>query len=289
VSVYGQRGLLLRLVYLVIALIWWGLTGFGRIVRPGAITLCYHAVTAPDRDRFERQMRLIARRAVTVEAVDRTSPSIGRRPRIAVTFDDAFGVLAETALPICERYGVPVTVFAVTGNLGAMPRWSIQGDHPDASERTMTAIQLRDIARSRLCRIGSHTHTHPDMTTVAPDRARQELAESKRRLESITSTPIDDLALPYGAGHGELITLARCCGYRRVFLLDAPERRRDPTAVERMKMSADAWPIEFWLTSIGAYGWLPPLRRLVRSVRRTRIWRSNGSESIEPVAVAEGR
>jgi peptidoglycan/xylan/chitin deacetylase (PgdA/CDA1 family) len=243
------------------------LTGFGRLARPSTITLCYHAITTHHRCRFEQQMRRIARRAVAIDAIDHVNNLVGRLPRIAVTFDDAFGMLTETALPVCERYGVPVTIFAVTGNLGARPMWSIHGDHPDANERTMTAIQLRDVAHSHFCRIGSHTHTHPDMTKVASDRARHELTESKRRLERITSTTIEDLALPHGTCNRDLIELARTCGYRRVFILDPIGSRRGCGVIARMKMSADAWMIEFWLTSVGAYGWLPPVRRAVRGIR----------------------
>ena len=69
VNVYGKRGPLVRCVYLAVAISWWLLTGFGRLGRPRVVTLCYHGVTRDQRDRFRRQMALIAGRTVSAAAI----------------------------------------------------------------------------------------------------------------------------------------------------------------------------------------------------------------------------
>ena len=145
---YGRHGIIVRVVYLLIALTGWVGTGFGRWGRRGVVTLCYHGVRPRQAQRFRRQMALIARRAVgpagirPAEAAARWGP-----PRVCVTFDDAFANLLETALPVTRELDMPVAVFVVTENLGARPTWTMVEGHPEAREVTMTADQIKAAAR----------------------------------------------------------------------------------------------------------------------------------------------
>ncbi|MHC4217261.1 MAG: polysaccharide deacetylase family protein, partial [Planctomycetota bacterium] len=227
-SVYNNRGPVVRVVYLVIAVVYWMLTGFGRRRR---VTLCYHGVTADQHQRFAEQMEWIARR---------------ERGRISVTFDDAFANLLDNALPVVRGLGIPTTVFAVTGNLGARPGWKIAADHPDAAEVTMTAEQVREAAAKRGVTFGSHGVTHRPLTGLSADEVRRELVESKSALEEIARRPVHDFAPPHGACDGALVDAAMAAGYRRVLTLGDAESG-DGKVIGRMKMSPDVWPIEFKL------------------------------------------
>jgi peptidoglycan/xylan/chitin deacetylase (PgdA/CDA1 family) len=251
-SVYASRGPAVRVLYLLIAFLYWPVA----MIRRRRVTLCYHGVLPRQRTEFARQMRWLARRGTD---------------RVRLTFDDAFANLLDNALPVLTELNIPVTIFAVTGNLGSRPAWDIAPDHPDASEVTMTAAQMRLAAAECPVTFGTHGVTHRRLTELPDDEAHRELVESKRDLEWILDTTIHDFAAPHGACDEALIASALTAGYRRVHVTEEPPRksaqRAEGHVIGRMKMSPDAWPIEFELTAFGAYGWLPGFRKLVRMFR----------------------
>lgn len=248
------RPLIVRLAILAAACAAALLTGFGRLARRRAVTLCYHGVTGDQRQRFARQMSWLARHAAS------------GRPRVAVTFDDAYANLLDNALPVTRALGIPVTVFVVTGNLGDRPRWRMRPGHHEAREITMNAAQIAAARIDPLVSFGSHSTTHRDLTELDRQDAKAELAGSKVELAAILGREIEDFAFPYGAGTASLIQAAFDAGYRRVWMLDdAPDRPAQAGQVlTRVPMSPGAWPIEFRLACVGAYGLIAPLRRFVR-------------------------
>lgn len=272
-SVYNRRGPIVRVMYLAVALAAWGILTAVRALgfrRNEILVLCYHGVTGEQKDRFARQMRTIASRAVDVSALRADPPTAGRQPRIGVTFDDGFLCVLAHALPILRRLHIPVTVFPVTGNLGRVPRWKIAPERVEVTNILMSADQVRSAGRDPVCRFGSHTHRHLNLARALPSTIRRELAESKACLEHLLGTIVEDLALPYGDYTPEVIDHAIDAGYKRIFTLD-PEviaPRRPPVVIGRFSMSPDVWPIEFRLTCAGAYAWLGTWRRAVRGVRK---------------------
>ncbi len=268
---YAKHGRAVRLAYLVAAVVWWVGTGFGRWGRGSVAVLCYHGVTAAQRPRFRWQMSRIARRAIGVDDLSRATAARRGSPRVCVTFDDAFACLLQNALPITCALRIPVTVFAVTGNLGQAPRWSMAAGHPDAAETVMTAAEVRSAVREFGCRFGSHTVIHKPLTFLPAPAAHAEMAESKAALESMLGVPVVDLAFPYGAYDNAAVMDARSLDYARLYTLDPCCYPHVPPlgVVGRFSMSPDASPVEFLLTCAGAYAWLYPWRRLVN---RWRAW-----------------
>lgn len=93
--------------------------------------LMYHRVAREDHDpwnlcvlpdHFAEQLEFL-RRSVDCVALSALGGSArfwsGKRVRIALTFDDGYRDNLEHALPILERYGVPATIFVVSGRLGS--------------------------------------------------------------------------------------------------------------------------------------------------------------------------
>ena len=247
---------------------WWVATGFGLLGRRTTIVLCYHAVRDTQRAAFERQMAAIASRCVA--NVHRTaSPHRVGLPRVAVTFDDAFECLDRNARPVLESLRVEAGVYAVTGNAGRPPEWDIAADHPEATERTMTDDELKAAERSSAFRLGSHTVSHPRLADLSEEEIRRELAGSRAALEVLLGREVDELALPHGSYDPRVLRLAEDAGYRTVYALGQAASQANPgICVPRCSMSPDVWPIEFFLTTRGAYGWLPAFRGLIRSLRR---------------------
>lgn len=61
----------------------------------------------------------------------------------------------------------------------------------------MTDDQVRTLARAGI-EIGAHTMNHPILASIDDATARQEILDSKRRLEEITGAPIRSFAYPNG-------------------------------------------------------------------------------------------
>jgi len=264
-SPYGRRGVVVRLIYLISALICAILTGFGRFRKNGVIVLCYHGVSLKQKERFAWQMSKIRSRAVNFEKC-----GTKRRPYVSVTFDDAFSNLLDNALPVLEQYQIPATIFAVADNLGCPPRWVMPQGHPESTEMTMSVGQLVAISKNHLFRIGSHTLTHPELSRIRPDQLKTELIDSKHRLEQLLGNPIEDLALPFGSYNQVVLRVAQEAGYKRIYTLEPKPANpiSEDLLIGRFSMSPDVWKIEFLLTCKGAYSWLHSWRRFVQFVRQ---------------------
>jgi peptidoglycan/xylan/chitin deacetylase (PgdA/CDA1 family) len=192
---------------------------------PEPIVLCYHAIseswpanlsTTPAL--FEAQLALLLGRGyrpVTFEQAVSAPP--GSR-MFAVTFDDAYRSVLERAQPIMERMGVPGSVFVPTDFPGdAQPmtwpgidQW-LGGPH----EPELVCLgwdELRGLARSGWD-IGSHTCSHPHLTTLDDATMARELSESRAAVEQAMDQPCRSIAYPYGDVDDRVIEAARSAGY----------------------------------------------------------------------------
>lgn len=98
-------------------------------LRSSSLVLLYHRVAASTADpwslcvhpdRFAEHMDVLARSGRVVPLADLVAAVTAGRRRtrsIVVTFDDGYADFASAALPVLERAGLPVTLFATTGQL----------------------------------------------------------------------------------------------------------------------------------------------------------------------------
>jgi peptidoglycan/xylan/chitin deacetylase (PgdA/CDA1 family) len=64
-------------------------------------------------------------------------------------------------------------------------------------ETTLSTDELKEIAAAGHT-IGAHTHTHPVLTALGPNAAREEIRVSKTELERILQQPVEHFAYPFG-------------------------------------------------------------------------------------------
>jgi len=171
--------------------------------------LVYHTISAPvepmlaDADispeRFEQQLQWLSRwRRVTTLQETMSSPA--RRRLVALTFDDGFRDNLTVALPLLEKYRMPMTLFVTAGFVGR--------------EGYLSTDELREISAHELVTIGAHGLWHRHFNLLSPTDARFELVESRRLLADVTGKNVDLLAWPYGECTPELERLSEECGYR---------------------------------------------------------------------------
>jgi peptidoglycan/xylan/chitin deacetylase (PgdA/CDA1 family) len=191
------------------------------------LILGYHAVSSTWRSqlavpesRLRAQVRYLRRRGfvgLTLSEAERGRTEDSLPPKcVVLTFDDGYASTMRAA-EILDEVGFPGTVFLVTSVVETGGRFSWPGiEHWLASE---DAEELRSLVWSdaealvaRGWEIGSHTVSHPLLTSADDTRLRQELVESRaeieRRLGSCTA-----IAYPYGLADGRVARAARNAGY----------------------------------------------------------------------------
>jgi peptidoglycan/xylan/chitin deacetylase (PgdA/CDA1 family) len=204
------------------------------------LVLCYHALSehwpadlsARPGD-FRAQLEHLARRGyrgVTFSEAVRDAP---RGRRVAVTFDDAFRSVAELALPILERLRWPATVFAVSdfARSGGLLRWPGIDHWAETPHRDELAglswAELRTLVDAGW-EVGSHTRTHPRLTTLSDAEVAAELTESRAACEDGIGMPCESLAYPYGDVDPRVVAATRDAGYAAGAALPARWHRAEP-------------------------------------------------------------
>ncbi|MGH7474854.1 MAG: polysaccharide deacetylase family protein [Longimicrobiales bacterium] len=166
--------------------------------------LCYHSIDASgsvisvDPDVFRQQIAWLERSAVRVVPLDRLVESHDSGDAVALTFDDAFANFAETAWPVLRDAGLPATVFAPTDHMGGWNDW-VQPAHLRIPALPLMSWQVLARLTEEGVVVGSHTCTHPDLTTLPAAAIAGELEHSADRIERETGRRPGALAYPFGA------------------------------------------------------------------------------------------
>lgn len=114
--------------------------------------------------------------------------------KVAISFDAAWG--ADKTLQIIEtlkEYNATATFFLV-------------GFWIDKYPDMVKAIDDAGLE------IGSHSNTHPDLTTVTSSMLTEELTETNNRLTAITNKPVKVFRCPYGAYNNTVIETVEAQG-----------------------------------------------------------------------------
>ena len=196
---------------------------------------------------FQRQMDVIARHAHVIPLEELLSGSGGgRKPLVAITFDDGYRGSLELATPVLEERGLPATFFLAPGLMASGPPWwdslEFEGwERFDTVFRELEAsgpqvrawasgegIATRDLPRSfaiapeeealslsghPTITVGSHSWSHPNLVALDPDALREELDRPREWLERRFPNAVPWLAYPYGLNSAEVRSAAVEAGY----------------------------------------------------------------------------
>ena len=184
------------------------LAGFRGFFESGVPVLMYHKV-GPRPARVARRALYVSeatlrRQLGGLRAAGFSSVSIShacsapnnRARRVVITFDDGFQNVLDHALAPLAENGFRAIQFLVPGLLGKTNAW----DLPDGEvqERLMDAAQVRDwLAAGH--EIGAHSITHPNLSKISTDRAREEIFACKKMLEDEFGVAVRHFCYPYGA------------------------------------------------------------------------------------------
>lgn len=156
-------------------------------------------------EQFDRHLEHFSRKGyafITLEELGRHIGTHGREPRkcVTVTFDDGWLDNFTYALPVLKARGIPACFFVTTAELG------------ETGGKKMSLSQLATLQREGM-ELGTHTRTHPNLTTLSPAEAFEEIAGSKQDLERALGAQVKYFAYPGGAFNRALSELVREAGY----------------------------------------------------------------------------
>lgn len=167
-------------------------------------------------DRFRKTVELLARRFRVVPLAEifrivRSGEPFPART-VAITFDDCY-LDNRAAAEVLAEYGLPATFFIPTEFVGTTKTFFWDRELPAMPNLNWSDVRaIQDMGFE----IGSHTLTHANLGKVGPDRARQEIFESKRVLEEKLGKRVLHLAYPFGGRHHfkrEYLPLVSEAGY----------------------------------------------------------------------------
>jgi peptidoglycan/xylan/chitin deacetylase (PgdA/CDA1 family) len=160
---------------------------------------------------FERQLSELRRAGFnTAGFALPPEPEGNAGKRIALTFDDGFANVLRHGLAPLARHGFHAIQFLVADLIGRSNEWDLpQGE---ALELLMDEKQIKDwLAAGH--EIGSHSLTHPFLTRISREQAREEIFLSKKKLEDRFNAPVRHFCYPYGDWNPAVRDLVMEAGY----------------------------------------------------------------------------
>lgn len=128
-----------------------------------------------------------------------------------ITFDDAHYSQFKIAAPVLNQFGMSGVFFATTAWVGC---------HADI----MSWRELRELHEAGHT-IGSHTHTHPMLTSCGSRSLRNELEVSKQLLQDRIGDEVNCISIPSGRVDGRVLAACKSAGYVRVYTSRVGEYR----------------------------------------------------------------
>lgn len=185
-----------------------------------AVVLLYHHVSASTPRStsvtpatFENHLDLLEERGYTVmplaDVVEALSGD-GELPpgAVALTFDDAYRSVYDTALPMLERRGWPFTVFVATEAVDRGYANFMSWDDLRDLERRGGTVANHGTAHAHLVR-----RLQGESAREWASRVRDDITGAMRRLEEELDEPLRLFAYPYGEFDRDLETLVADLGY----------------------------------------------------------------------------
>jgi peptidoglycan/xylan/chitin deacetylase (PgdA/CDA1 family) len=175
--------------------------------------LSYHKVNCIDSDPLTVRTEMFLRQLDYLEdkGFNFISPEglqLDNRKNVLLTFDDGYKDNYEVVYPILKAKGIPALIFVAFDFLG--------------KEKMLGLEELKTLSRNGVT-IGSHTISHPRLTSINKSEAEKEIAGSKDKLEKLLNQKVEYFSYPYGDVNEDIIELVRDSGYKAAFV--TPSRR----------------------------------------------------------------
>lgn len=159
---------------------------------------------------FEEQIKYLYEHGYKIVSVEEVSKRLRMnedvKKYIAITFDDGYLNNYTHAFPILKKYNATATFYIIPDAIGSH-------SYNGGTAKYMNDTQIKEMLKAGM-RIGSHTMSHYDLTSIREEDYQKELAESKRLLEQRFKTHIESIAYPCGLYNEKIVNLVKEYGYK---------------------------------------------------------------------------
>lgn len=199
-----------------------------RVVEDPKDTLGINLSVTPDK--FAKQLDYLQSKGYhAINFKDVVANKIPTKP-VILTFDDGYEDFYSTAYPELQKHNMTAVSFIITGK---------------SDSHYMTKEQIKTLSINGI-EFGSHTISHPDLSTLDDSRANNEIRTSKTDLEKIIGQNVISFCYPSGKYNDKTLDLVKNAGY--LFATTTKSGIGDlksPLTLNRYRMNAD--------TEISAY------------------------------------
>jgi peptidoglycan/xylan/chitin deacetylase (PgdA/CDA1 family) len=119
---------------------------------------------------------------------------------VVLSFDDGYKDFYTNAFPILKKYNFKSEVFIVNNFID--------------KEQYLSKDMIKELLKTGLVSIGSHTLNHTGLTTVSIPEIKNELLQSKQDLEKEFKIVIENFCYPFGYFDADIANLAKESGYK---------------------------------------------------------------------------
>lgn len=199
------------------------------------------------REQFAAHMEMLGERAQVIglqqvvrELRGGQPPRSAGRPRVVLTFDDAFLNFHQAVLLLLAERSLPATLFVPPGFVNG------DGNHPlyharFAGLRPMTWDLLREAVGAGV-EIGSHSYRHTNLTRLAPDALAADLGRARAEIEHHLGVSPAAVCYPEGFATKEVARMAgrfHVCGMVGGGRPVGPSGHEDLLRLPRLPIRAD--------------------------------------------------
>jgi peptidoglycan/xylan/chitin deacetylase (PgdA/CDA1 family) len=117
---------------------------------------------------------------------------------VILTFDDGWHNQYVNAFPLLKKYGMTGTFYVYTNVVG--------------KNHFLTWDEIQEMDHAGMT-IGSHTKTHPYLSSLSDSQLREEIIDSKKILEDKLGKPVNHFASPFGYTSDKVVSIIKEAGY----------------------------------------------------------------------------
>jgi peptidoglycan/xylan/chitin deacetylase (PgdA/CDA1 family) len=237
-----------------------------RTLVTGFPILAYHSVSQTEGDdaetvsprAFADQLAWLKESGVSVVTVSELTERMRHvdDPALALSFDDGYADNLTHAWPVLATHGFRATVYVASAYIGKQSTWNREdyiGHRP-----MLSSDGIRELSKGGI-EIGSHSHSHVDLTSLNAEAVTKELSRSRDALSQIVQKPVSGFAAPFGRANAALAEHVKRSGYQHMvvggrFVPNAAEA--DMFRLRRITVARADTLREFAKKVAGAYRWL---------------------------------
>lgn len=174
------------------------------LTEPGIPVFMYHCVAEEPRDgdenlyvrpaQLEEELKYLADNGYTTLFSDEYEEAYNTHKAVILTFDDGYEDNYLELFPLLKKYNMKATIFVVAANVGR--------------EDYLKEYQIKEMVKSGLVSIQSHTQNHIDLSSADDEVIDREFRESCASLAKISGKNVTTLSYPGGYFNKEVISQA---------------------------------------------------------------------------------